>query len=254
MKKTFTWALATIAVLTVLTGCEKEDEDEISMDDVNKGVTTVPGNGGKEYGVVDLGLGVSVLWATCNIGATSPEQYGDYFAWGETQPKEDSKEYTWKDYIFCNNGDYSAINKYILDTDKSHNGQKDNKKILEAIDDAATQLMGSKWSIPSYDNYVELISRCNYKCCKLNGTWGYLFTSKDNGNSVFFPLSGMRDPKEIMYSGSRGYYWSKELIGDEENDIKTLNAYTLDLFEETNPVNSYQSREIGLPIRPVYTE
>ena len=248
MKKTFTWALATMALLTVLTGCKKDDEDKdaISMDVVNKGVTTKPGKEGKEYAVVDLGT--SVLWATCNIGATSPQQYGDYFAWGETQTKQ---TYTWQTYTLCE-GEFSAIKKYVFENSY---GTIDSKETLEPIDDAATQLMGDNWKIPSREDFVELNMRCNYKCCKLNDVWGYLFTSKENGNSIFIPLSGMRDPEAIRFSSERGYYWSNKLYKGDDDNKKTLNAYTLDLLKEKAPAdNSFQSREIGLPIRPVYTE
>jgi len=249
MKKSFTLALAAIAVLTVLTGCEKEDEDAISMDVVNKGVTKKTGKDGKEYSVVDLGYGISVLWATCNIGADSPEQYGYYFAWGETQTKS---YYAIDNYAFCD-GDISSFTKYTQNNDKTKNGTPDRKKFLDKTDDAATQLMGEKWSVPQLDYYQELIIRCDYKCCKLNGTWGYLFTSKDNGNSIFFPLSGMRDPRDIMYSGERGYYWSNQLT-TLTND-KTIEADVFDLLKTSSPTaNSYQAREIGLPIRPVYIE
>lgn len=246
MKKTFTWALTAIAVMTVLTGCEKEDEDAISMDVVNKGITTKPGKDGKQYAVVDLG--VDVLWATCNIGAASPEQYGYYFAWGETQSKE---EYYWSTYSHCD-GEPSAIKKYVFDENL---GTVDHKNTLEPVDDAAKQLMGDSWSIPSRAMYQELLYRCNYKCCKLNDTWGYLFTSKENGNSIFFPLSGMRDPKDIFFSSERGYYWSNELYTGDKDNKKTHNAFTLDLLKEKEPISSsFQSREIGLPIRPVYIE
>ncbi len=247
MKKSFLWAFATIAVLTVLTGCEKEDEDAISMDDVNKGVIKKTGKNDKEYSVVDLGL--SVLWATCNIGADSPEQYGDYFAWGETQTKS---YYAIDNYAHCN-GDISSFTKYTQHPDKTYLGTPDRKKTLEKTDDAATQLMGENWRVPQYDDFEELRIRCSCKCCKLNGTWGYLFTSTRNGNSIFFPLSGMRDPGDIMYSGERGYYWSNQLT-TLTND-KTIEADVFDLLKSSTPTtNSYQSREIGLPIRPVYIE
>lgn len=250
MKKTITWALVTIALLAVLTGCKKEDEDDsISMDDVNKGVEIKQGKGGKEYAVVDLGMGFTVLWATCNLGATSPEQSGYYFAWGETEVSKE--QYVWSNYAHCN-GDQSSINKYTLEPDYSSTGLPDNKKSLESVDDAATQIMGDKWCIPSRDNFDELFMRCDYKCCKLNDIWGYLFTSRDNKNSIFIPLSGMNDTR-ITHSGKYGFYWSKNLY-DEDKDIKTLNAVTLELLKESNPICAYQSREIGLPIRPVYTE
>lgn len=124
MKKSFTWALATIAVLTVLTGCEKEDEDEIPSGDVNKGATLVRADDGKDYYVVDMGYGVSKLWATCNIGAASPEHFGEYFAWGETETKNN---YDWNTYSLCNN-DRFKINKYSTDAQNTFNNISDNKK------------------------------------------------------------------------------------------------------------------------------
>ena len=119
MKKnllTFT-VLATVLSAFVMIGCVKEDKDAIKMETVNKGILMKPGKDGKEYAVVDLELNTRTLWATCNIGATSPEQTGDYIAWGETETKD---SYTWTTYRYCN-GSHLTINRYTLDKEHADN-------------------------------------------------------------------------------------------------------------------------------------
>ena len=181
MKKSLFWAIATIAVLTVLTGCEKEDEDEIPSGDVNKGATLVKGADGKDYYVVDLGFPNKVLFATCNIGATSAEQYGEYFAWGETKT---NNYYDWETYTLCDKSRLK-IKKYCVDAENTYNNAFDENEIkekLEPEDDIATKRLGSKWSIPTKTDFENLCNRCDWRCGKFNGVWGYLFTSKENGN------------------------------------------------------------------------
>jgi len=250
MKKSFTWALATMALLTVLTGCKKEDEDEISSGDVNKGAFLVSDNE-KDYYVVDMGgAPLTKLWATCNIGATNCKEYGEYFAWGETEAKND---YDWPTYAHCNNGNRLKINKYSSVATNTYNNTPDNITKLEDIDDVATQRYGSKWSIPTRDDFQQLINRCDWKCGHVDGVWGYLFTSRENGNTIFFPLAGVRDLESLLHSGAYGFYWSKELhnrLVDE--NTSNNNASTLELKKPTNPVcSTYEERYIGLPIRPV---
>lgn len=232
-------ALSSISFIS----CEKEDKDAISIDVVQKGTQKIQGIDGKEYEVVDLGFPSKILWATCNIGATSPEKYGDYFAWGEIQSKA---KYDWTTYNHCN-GSKLTIKKYYK-VDENY-GSTDGKLALDSIDDAATQLMGEKWNMPLRRDFSDLISRCDWKYCKLNGVWGCLFTSKENGNSLFLPHAGLMDVTmdvpEHLHTGSYGYYWSADLYD-------TQDAYTLYFDRKSNPVHKqYQSREIGLPIRPV---
>ena len=254
MKKSFTWALVTIAVLTVLTGCKKEDEDEIPSEDVNKGATLIK-EGNQEYYVVDLGFGFqNKLWATCNIGATSAEQYGEYFAWGETEPNKEN--YDWTTYSLCNDSRLK-INKYSVEADNTYNNTPDNLKRLEAVDDVATQRLGSKWSIPTKTDFENLCSRCDWRCGTFNGVWGYLFTSRENGNSIFIPLAGKRDLKELLFTESYGFYWSKDLYedryGHQIREYQNDNASIFKLTKPTNPTfQSYEERYIGLPVRPVY--
>ena len=254
MKKTITWALVTIALLAVLTGCKKEDEDEIPSEDVNKGATLIK-EGNQEYYVVDLGFGFqNKLWATCNIGATSAEQYGEYFAWGETEPNKEN--YDWTTYSLCNDSRLK-INKYSVEADNTYNNTPDNLKRLEAVDDVATQRLGSKWSIPTKTDFENLCSRCDWRCGKFNGVWGYLFTSRENGNSIFIPLAGKRDLKELLFTESYGFYWSKDLYedryGHQIREYQNDNASIFKLTKPTNPTfQSYEERYIGLPVRPVY--
>ena len=254
MKKSLFWAIATIAVLTVLTGCEKEDEDEIPSGDVNKGATLVKGDDGKDYYVVDLGFGFqNKLWATCNIGASSAEQYGQYFAWGETETKN---YYDWETYTLCDKT-WLKIKKYSVDAENTYNNTFDEKTTLEDEDDIATKRLGSKWSIPTKDDFERLYNRCDWKCGKYNGVWGYLFTSRDNGNSIFIPLAGRRDLANLKHAESYGFYWTKNLYedryGNQKENEHNDNASIFKMTKPTNPTyQTYEARYLGLPIRPVY--
>ena len=154
---------------------------------------------------VDLGL--SVKWATCNVGADSPEDYGDYFAWGETKPKSTYNESTYKWY----QGDSYDLTKYCTDRDY---GTVDNKTQLDLSDDAAHVNWGGSWRMPTYDEWTELKEKCTW-------TWhrhtyyyddevvGYEVTSKINGNSIFLPAAGYRDDSRLFPGG---YYWSSSLF------------------------------------------
>ncbi len=112
----------------------------------------LPDFNGHDY--VDLGLPSGTFWATCNVGAMNPEDYGDYFAWGETEPKS---YYDWSTYKYCN-GSSSTITKYCSD---SEYGTVDNKYTLEAIDDAATVNWGGDWRIPTIEEQAELTGACD---------------------------------------------------------------------------------------------
>ncbi len=131
-----------------------------------------------DHDYVDLGL--SVKWATCNVGASSFTVYGDYFAWGETEPKED---YSWKTYMWCNGG-YKTINKYRYGFD--------NETVLESLDDAATVNWGEKWRMPTIAELQELENNCTWEWKIINGVNGYKITAKNN-NWIFLPAAGYRD-------------------------------------------------------------
>ena len=152
------------------------------------------------YNYVDLGL--SVKWATCNVGATTPEGYGDYFAWGETEPKY---YYDWSTYKYCN-GSWNTMTKYCVD---SYHGTVDNKTTLELTDDAARVNWGGNWRMPTIAEYDELksTSNCTWTWTTQNGVNGYKVTSKKNGNSIFLPVAGRWS-----------FYWSSSLDTDYNSD------------------------------------
>ena len=154
---------------------------------------------------IDLGLPSGIRWATCNVGADTPEDYGDYFAWGETSPKLTN---TWITYKYCN-GSSTTITKYC--TNSSY-GRVDNKTTLELTDDAARVNWGGKWRMPTIEEQKELLntSNCTWTWTTQNGVNGYKVTSVKNGNSIFLPAAGYRSNSNNN-AGSRGYYWSSSL-------------------------------------------
>ena len=158
---------------------------------------------GMSLGAVDLGLPSGTLWADRNVGADSPEDYGDYFAWGETTPKS---TYNWSTYKWYK-GSSTTITKYCT---KSSYGTVDNKTVLDLEDDAAYVNMGADWRMPTYDELEELSSQCTWIWTTQNGTKGYKVTGP-NGKSIFLPAAGYRDDSYFSNAGSRGYYWSASL-------------------------------------------
>ena len=153
------------------------------------------------YEYVDLGL--SVKWATCNVGASKPGEYGDYFAWGETKPKT---TYSWSTYKWCNDS-YSTLIKYNTDSNFGRNGFTDNKRTLELSDDAANVNWGGNWRIPTNSDFLELRSNCTWTWTYQDGAGGYKVTSNVNGNSIFLPAA-YTDDYTVGYIGR---YWTSTL-------------------------------------------
>ena len=151
---------------------------------------------------VDLGL--SVKWATCNVGASSPEGYGTHFAWGEVD-LETKEYYEYSTYKWCD-GSYNTITKYCTNMS---NGSIDNKTILELEDDAATVNMGESWRIPTFKELQELSKKCIWTWTILNGVKGYNVEGP-NGNSIFLPAAGGRYDSDYN-SSAVGFYWSSSL-------------------------------------------
>ena len=194
---------------------------------------------------VDLGLPSGTLWATCNIGATSPEEYGNYFAWGETEPydKNGKTTFGWSTYKWCN-GSPSTLTKYNT---SSSDGTVDNKTELDLEDDAAYVNWGSKWRMPSQAQFKELMNS-NYTTTEwtsVNGVNGRLITSKTNGNSIFLPAAGYRGGTSLDYAGLFGYYWSRTLYTDDPNY-----AWGLYFISDDVGTGSYP-RCSGPSVRPV---
>ena len=201
--------LSIISMLVLLfalmfTSCSGDGNDDGLIN--NGGGSLGPAQKHNGHAYVDLGLPSGLKWATCNVGATTPEEYGDYFAWGETQPKD---YYNWSTYKYCN-GDEFLMTKYCVD---SYYGTVDNKTTLELTDDAAHVNWGGKWRMPTIAEYDELksTSNCAWTITTQNGVKGYKVTSKKNGNSIFLPVAGYREDDYLDYTGSTGYYWSSSL-------------------------------------------
>ena len=168
----------------------------------------VPSGDSHEW--VDLGLPSGTLWATMNVGASKPEDYGDYFAWGETTPKE---SYEWDTYAWCN-GSYNKLTKYCTNSSYGYNGFVDNKTELDPEDDAATANWGPEWRMPTSSQIQELIFNCTTEWATMNGVNGRLFISMINGASLFMPTAGNYWDSDLDDAGSWGYYWSCTLDPD----------------------------------------
>ncbi len=196
----------------------------------------------QEHEYVDLGLPSGTLWATMNVGANSPEEYGDYFAWGETTPKD---WYDWSTYQWWNGGtDAYALTKYCNNSEFGYNGFTDNKTELDPEDDAATANWGPEWRMPSLAQIKELYMNCTWVWTTQNGINGRLFTAS-NGASLFLPATGDRWMGEFKNVGSWGYYWSRELF-EYPNSAWSLYYITNETVGCNNVTRSY-----GFTVRAV---
>ena len=154
-----------------------------------------------EYEYVDLGLPSGTLWATMNVGATKPEEYGDYYAWGEVETK-DVEDYTYDGYRFYPGNDSDEYTKY---------NSTDNKMSLDIEDDAAHVVLGGDWHMPSRAQFDELIENTTSSwTTDYNGTGvaGAVFTSNINGNSIFFPAAGGVFDGSAEDQSMECYVWS----------------------------------------------
>ncbi len=207
---------------------EKRIEELEKLHGVTENITPPTGteNG---YDYVDLGL--SVKWATCNVGSSSPEDYGDYFAWG-CDSTNINGSYSWETYKWNVNG---IIIKY--DT-------IDNKTILDKEDDAASKQMKGKWRMPTKAEIEELINKCKWEWVTKTGVNGYKVIG-NNGNSIFLPAAGYRRNENLYNAGSKGYYWSSTI-----GSYYTSNASYL-FFNSANAYLNGEDRATGRTIRGV---
>ena len=196
---------------------------------------------GTENGYEYVDLGLSVKWATCNVGASKPEEYGDYFAWGETQPKD---YYDWSTYKWCN-GSHNTQTKYNTN---SGYGTVDNKTTLEAADDAARANWGGSWRMPTRAEQDELHNNCTWTWTSKNGVYGYKVTSKKSGYTnkfIFLPAAGYRSGSSLYYAGSYGSYWSSSLYSDFPSGAWIVYFYSDYVDRDDN------NRYYGFSVRPV---
>jgi hypothetical protein len=192
---------------------------------------------GHEY--VDLGLPSGLKWATCNVGATTPEEYGDYFAWGEVEPKT---TYDWSTYKYGTN--YDQLTKYCSNSSYGKDGFVDNKTVLDPEDDAATANWGGAWRMPTKAEQDELRNNCTWTWTTQNGVNGYKVTGP-NGNSIFLPAAGYMSEGSLNGAGSGGYYWSSSL--DTDSPYCAYLVY----FSSGGVDWNYLYRYYGFTVRPV---
>lgn len=222
----------------VFVGCGKEENNNGRTAD-NGG-----GNGGGNSNVewVDLGLPSGLLWASCNVGANSPECYGEYFAWGETEPKS---VYSWSTYCYCtvdSVGGVTAFTKYVTSADY---GTVDNLTTLQPSDDAAIAHMGNGARTPTQEEWQELMNNTTVEWTTLNGVNGRKFTA-NNGNSLFLPAAGGCSGSGIDAADSVGCYWSASLNTDYQGYAW---GFGFDLYGQN--MYDYVDRRVGESVRAV---
>ena len=201
---------------------------------------------------VDLGLPSGLKWAKCNLGASKPSDYGDYYAWGETAPK---KIYNWVTYKWMKAGqsDEKYITKYTIADgqteaiwyDSARKFIGDNKTVLDAADDAATANLGSPWRMPTADEIKELIDKCTWTRTTQDGVEGHQVDGP-NGNAIFLPLAGLRLDSGFLFAGGEGNYWSSSLYPDLSKDARSLFLNSSGRHEL-----HYYNRYYGYSVRPV---
>ena len=210
-------------------------------------------------GAVDLGIVMTrgdgstykLYWAACNIGAAEPEDYGNYYAWGETTPKP---EYKWTNYIFCTSGDIYENVKLSKYNTSSSNGKVDGitqlqrgEKPDETNDDVARERFGGKWRIPTDEEWTKLRTTCTWAYTTQKGVYGYkVSASNGNGNSIFLPAAGYRYEAVSYRVNIDGHYWSSSL--DAEHPALARNI----VFIGQGKANKNEATRCnGLSVRPV---
>lgn len=195
---------------------------------------------------VDLGMPSGLKWATCNIGASSSEEAGNYYAWGEVTPKSD---YSWTNYKFRTSGESKDDVKVSKYNTVSYYGVVDNKTTLEMPDDAARVNWGGEWRMPTTAEFYELKNQCTCTWTSQDGKKGYKVTSITNGNSIFLPVTGYRNGTTLFDDESFGYYWSSML-----NTSNTRDAWSLRFYWDSLTDHFSFDRNYGLPVRPVWSD
>lgn len=205
-------------------------------------VKSQSGNSNNGYEYVDLGL--SVKWASCNVGAASPEASGNYFSWGETEVKDENTGDNYKyGSVGCLEGEGSSFTKYCFN--KKH-GKVDNKRTLDLSDDAARAAWGGDWRMPSLDEANELLEKCTWTWTQLNGVSGCQVTGP-NGNSIFLPACGFRHESDIATEGKYGYCLINAL-----SEFSSAEARSITFGADFQDISDECCRGEGFAVRPVH--
>ena len=183
---------------------------------------------------VDLGL--SVKWGTCNIGAKNPEDFGNFYQWGDVATKE---SYDWDTYKYGT--DRTNLEKYNV---------KDGKTVLDPEDYAAIVNLGEGWRMPTPAEIKELVDNCTWEWTTVNNVKGYKVTAK-NGNSIFLPAAGVMFTKNPYYGGQYGYYLSNTLREGEESYVK-MYAQGFSFQSDKYQTDDRIARNYGITVRPVH--
>jgi len=194
---------------------------------------------------VDLGLPSGLLWASCNVGATSPEDYGDYFAWGEIQTKS---TYSWDNYRYGHNS--HELTKYCDDPEYGADGYTDNLTTLQPGDDAAIANVGNGARTPTKTEWEEMVNNTTREWTTHNGVDGWKFTAP-NGNSIFLPGAGeMSSTGALLDAGPCGHYWASTLGIDGPDHAYQL-GFTTSGFGGDLQTMTRITRRTGISVRAV---
>ena len=231
-------------------------DDNVNVADIVGLVNTIKylgGGGPDNVEAVDLNLPSGTKWANMNVGAEKPEDYGLYFAWGETvgytSDTSDGHSFEWANYKWCNDGIGTTVTKYCPTSETDYwggSGTPDNLLRLEYADDAACVIWGGNWRMPTRGEIEELISETNSEWTTVNGVEGMKFTSKTNGNSIFLPAAGDRHDSDFGNGGVEGSYWSSSLY-----ESGPYYAYGLYFGMVTAYRSNCTRGTVGRSVRPV---
>ena len=211
-----------------------------TINNLQTAIDNLQGSIGQSSTVEWVDLGLSVMWAKCNVGAKKETDYGSYFMWGDIMNKTNSN-CDWTTYKYCNGSD-TTLTKYNLSTNYGEN--PDNKTTLDPEDDAATQIMGGKWRIPTQSEFQELIDNTTKEWTQVNGVNGYKFTSNKEGfqnNSIFIPAAGCREDSSFDGQGIHGEVWSSSV---DTSDAWTLYFYGSDDFAPDSESFRYRGHSV----------
>ena len=211
--------LIMLMIAAMMVSCNPKDED----DNNNSGGNGNNGGGNDQYNgyeYVNLGLPSGLKWATCNVGASKPEDYGDYFAWGETSPKVEHNCITDGEHM----GDISGNAQY----------------------DAATANWGGSWRMPTKDEMQELVDHCEWEWTQVNGVNGSKVVGS-NGSCIFLPAAGYDVVEYLVFEGDYGYYWSSTPY-DHYSNVYASGLY---FYDGRDTVWPHFSRNGGKTVRPV---
>ena len=228
--KKYLWSLLALCIAIVmglgLASCD-DDDDENNHEETEQTIGKLSCPDGKHPHVIDLGLPSGTKWACCNVGATKPEDFGGYYAWGET---EENTTYSWNTYIHCDGSEQTC---HHLGSD-----------IAGTEYDVAYMKWDGSWVMPSYDQLNELLDNCTSTWTTLNGVHGRFFTGT-NGSSIFLPASGCHYDSNLFGADLCGCYWTST-----QSPLNSNLTYYLYFYPGYATIG-YYLRFSGLSVRPV---